>query len=121
MDIKKAEKALSIKANILKRTLKDYEYYLKEIASSEKYIENLKSREDSDPYDIKKATEVLQENQAMSQNALDRIDSSKLNLTEQLKEFELTYQSECGDSESSASQLINQVKEYLEKADNLKK
>uniref|UniRef100_A0AAF5D2Y7 Tubulin-specific chaperone A n=1 Tax=Strongyloides stercoralis TaxID=6248 RepID=A0AAF5D2Y7_STRER len=121
MDVKKAEKALSIKANILKRTLKDYEYYLKEISSSEKYIEDLKAKEDSDPYDIKKATEVLQENHVMSQNALDRIDSSKLNLLEQLKEFELLYESVDNDAESSGRQLINQAKEYLEKADSYKK
>uniref|UniRef100_A0A913HMT6 Tubulin-specific chaperone A n=1 Tax=Strongyloides stercoralis TaxID=6248 RepID=A0A913HMT6_STRER len=120
MDVKKAEKALSIKANILKRTLKDYEYYLKEISSSEKYIEDLKAKEDSDPYDIKKATEVLQENHVMSQNALDRIDSSKLNLLEQLKEFELLYESVDNDAESSGRQLINQAKEYLEKADSYK-
>ncbi|CEF67209.1 Tubulin binding cofactor A family-containing protein [Strongyloides ratti] len=121
MDVKKAERALSIKANILKRTLKDYEYYLKEISSSEKYIENLKAKEDTDPYDIKKATEVLQENHVMTQNALDRIDSSKLNLLEELKEFESIYQPEDDDTESSARQLINQVKEYLEKADSFKK
>uniref|UniRef100_A0A0N4ZVJ6 Tubulin-specific chaperone A n=1 Tax=Parastrongyloides trichosuri TaxID=131310 RepID=A0A0N4ZVJ6_PARTI len=121
MDIKKAEKSLNIKTNVLKRILKEYEYYLKEVAGSEKYIGELIAKEGIDSYDIKKAREVLQENHSMSQNTLDRIETSRVNLIEELKVFESIYKPEGDDSETPQRILINQAREYLEKAENLKK
>ncbi|KAL3088556.1 hypothetical protein niasHT_023174 [Heterodera trifolii] len=58
------QKDLKIKTGVLKRYLQEVEYYRKEVQKQTDKVNTLKA-EESDQYNVKKAIEVLQENQQM--------------------------------------------------------
>lgn len=55
-------KDLQIKVNTVKRLVKEHAYYQKEAEKSAEKIEKMKNDAEIDPYDVKKAQEVLQVN-----------------------------------------------------------
>lgn len=53
-------KDLQIKTNVVKRLVKEYHAYEKEVDKQKERIEKLKSASEVDEYAVKKANEVLQ-------------------------------------------------------------
>lgn len=59
-DAAKLFKELQIKTNVVKRLIKEYHSYEKEVEKTKEKIEKMKADPDVDDYTVKKATDVLQ-------------------------------------------------------------
>ncbi|CAJ0960443.1 unnamed protein product, partial [Mesorhabditis belari] len=81
-------KQLKVKAGVVKRFVKDYNYYTKEVAREEERIAKLSSDPEQEDfeYKLKKANEVLQESRSMigdtSRRLLTATDDLKNVITE---------------------------------------
>lgn len=68
-------KTLKIKANVVKRIMKEKTTYEKEVKLTENRIEKMKA-EGRDEYDIKKMHEVLNESKMMVPDCLKRLQNA---------------------------------------------
>uniref|UniRef100_A0AC35U1E0 Tubulin-specific chaperone A n=1 Tax=Rhabditophanes sp. KR3021 TaxID=114890 RepID=A0AC35U1E0_9BILA len=98
MEAKTIEKHVQIKLNVLARSLKDYQCYNKEVISTIARIEKMKENSTIDPYDIKKAGDVLDETKSMVVDAMRRIEDAKSKFMEV---FDVKAASEEKDGEAS--------------------
>jgi len=103
------EKALTVKTNVVKRLVKEVAHYREETKENEARVEKMKS-DGKDPYDVKKATEVLEETRMMVPDATRRLNDA-------LDDLEVLFEN-VGDSlQESAS--FAQAKAYLKDRESL--
>lgn len=77
---------LQIKVNALKRLIKEEKLYKEEVEEQEKHVSQLKAN-NSDPYEIKKQVEVLDESKRMIPLVAKKIQEHKEGLSQFLDTY----------------------------------
>ncbi|CCE63911.1 hypothetical protein TPHA_0G00750 [Tetrapisispora phaffii CBS 4417] len=102
---------LEIKVKALQRLVKEETFYQQELVEQSEHVEKMKSDASTDPYDLKKQVEVLEDTQRLFPTLYKKIGEFKDNLQEFIDKYE---GSESLDSAKealkSATELLNSKK-----------
>ncbi|SCW03319.1 LAFE_0G07800g1_1 [Lachancea fermentati] len=98
---------LEIKVRALQRLVKEEAYYQQDLKEQKERVNDLKSKSEVDPYDLKKQVEVLQDTERLLPTLYDKINQFR----EDLNQFVQSYKGT--EDTAAAKDILKEAEELL--------